>query len=99
MSSPQVCTCELKNLVRPAVEHRLDHVKGEALCHLGGDFGRNRELLSVHHCIDQDRALMRESSADAGFDIDRIFDSDATYPSGFRHRGKIRVLETCPEVE
>jgi len=55
--APQVRLGEINYLIELATDDRLEHVQRKPFRHLQGDGGWHRELRSVHHCVDEDRAV------------------------------------------
>src|SRR5438045_3745535 len=64
-SAPEIGDGEIEHLVGATAHHGLDHVERETLGHLEGDLGRDGELLSVHHGVDEHRPVMSKGGCDA----------------------------------
>jgi hypothetical protein len=68
-------------------------VQEEAFRYLQRDRRRHRELRTVHDCVDENRAVMRERGRNAVLDLGRIFKPDSSYADGFGHGLEARAPE------
>src|SRR3984957_3028242 len=82
-----------------AAHHRAQHVEGKSLRHFHSDGGRHGEFGSIHHRIDQNRAVVRERGSDSGIDIAGLFEADSPHTDGFGHVREIRILEIRADVD
>src|ERR1700722_499166 len=84
LSAPEIGFCEIDDFVGPTIHHGFYHVEGEAFCHLQRSCRRHGKLGAVNHGVDQNGAVMRESSGDSVLDLGGVLDPDAANAGCFR---------------
>jgi hypothetical protein len=81
---------QVEQFVGAAGENRPDRVQREALCLLGGDRGRDRQLLTRDRDIDERGAVVGERIGQRLFEVAGLFDAPTEDADGLRDRPEVR---------
>src|SRR3990172_10469911 len=98
-SNPQIGPRKFNELVTPAIDDGLQHVKAEPFSLLKLNLFRHDKFLLRRHHIQDHWSLMKERHFDSVFELVWILDTDAVDANRFRHGSEIGIFEIGPGVE
>jgi hypothetical protein len=96
LSAPEIGFCEIDDFVGPTIHHGFHHVEGEAFCYLQRNCRRHVKLGAVNHGVDQNGAVMRESSGDSVLDLGGVLDVEFKLANSSLNAHKRIIADVAP---